>query len=253
MTQEPVSDEMLMAYVDNELDAADARRIEEAAGRDASVADRLEQLRRMRTAIRDAYADLAAEPAPAELEGCVRALIEASEAARGTVTPLRAMPPRPRVAAPAAGWALAASVAAVAIGIGGYLAGSTQAPRGGTAVALGPVGAQEVAQALSTLPAGEARALGQGRTLRPIVSFRDATGALCREFELAPGTGATMLGVACRVDGAWRVDFAMAAGNAARGYAPVSSTETLDAYLSAIHAGDPLSAEEERLALQEIR
>ncbi|TIN32241.1 MAG: anti-sigma factor, partial [Mesorhizobium sp.] len=37
------------------------------------------------------------------------------------------------------------------------------------------------------------------------------------------------------------------------GYAPASSTEALDAYLSAIEAGAPMSAEEEVKALDEIR
>ena len=58
-----------------------------------------------------------------------------------------------------------------------------------------------------------------------------------------------MIAVACNAAGEWLISFAVSAPGDAGGYAPASSTEALDAYLSAIEAGEPLSAEEEAAAL----
>lgn len=245
MTDAKVTDEMLMAYVDSELDQADARLIEEVAARDAGVAQRLERQRRTRAEIKAAYDGLIDEPVPAELDERVRAMVAKG---KGNVVPLRGRKAPPRL--PSAAWALAASVAAVAAGIGGYLAGTLN-ERSGDFVAVGAITAPSLATALSTVPAGGSHALGSGRSVRPIVSFRDAEGHLCREFEIAPSAGARTLGVACRAGSGWRVDFAMATGGEGEGYAPASSTETLDAYLHAISASPPLDPEEERAALRQ--
>ena len=61
------------------------------------------------------------------------------------------------------------------------------------------------------------------------------------------------MSVACRSGDEWRVSFAVVAPGDAGGYAPASSAEALDAYLSAIEAGEPLSAEDEAEALAEVR
>ncbi len=245
MTDEKVTNEMLMAYVDNELDQADARLIEEVAARDTGVAQRLERQRSMRAAVKAAYGGIVDEPVPQELEERVRAMVAKS---KDNVVPLRARTTSPRTRS--AAWALAASVAAIAIGIGGYLVGSLGG-RSGDTVALGAVTAPALASALSTAPSGESHALGSGALVKPVTSFRDAEGRLCREFEIAPRVGARTLGVACRAGSEWRVDFAMASGGEGEGYAPASSTETLDAFLHAISASAPLSAEEERAALRQ--
>jgi hypothetical protein len=146
----------------------------------------------------------------------------------------------------------AASIAAVLGGLAGWMLSSADdLPAGGLAVAGldGPA----LVGALATVPSGEPATLeGTGRRFVGIASFRDAAGALCREFEVdAPG-GPTVISVACREAEGWQVRLAIVAPGDQAGYAPASSTETLDAYLAAIGAEAPLSQEAERDALAAI-
>ena len=54
--------------------------------------------------------------------------------------------------------------------------------------------------------------------------------------------------VACRQDRTWVTQLALSSAKA-EGYVPASAQETIDAYLSSIEAGAPLSPEEERAIL----
>lgn len=56
----------------------------------------------------------------------------------------------------------------------------------------------------------------------------------------------------CNEEGEWRVRFAVNA-DAGEGYSPASSSEALEAYLSAVQAAEPLTAEEEAQALRKLR
>jgi len=252
MTHERMSEEMLMAYVDNELDEADARLVEAAARSDGSIAERIERLRQTRLAVRDAYAGLIDEPVPARLEERVRSMIDASGRAGAggdRVVPFKSAGRRPMWRTSSAGWALAASITAVAIGVGGYLAGQSTRGPGAAVVALGRITTEALATALSSLPSGEERELGPGEAVKLVLSFRDSSGTLCREFEIGRPAGRIVC-VACRPGDDWRVNFAMATGETGSEYAPASSTEALDAYLSAISASQPLTREEELAALR---
>ena len=62
-----------------------------------------------------------------------------------------------------------------------------------------------------------------------------------------------MVSVACRSEEQWQVRFTVAAAGADDGYAPASSLEALDAYLSAIGAGEPLSVDNEQTVLTTLR
>jgi hypothetical protein len=108
-------------------------------------------------------------------------------------------------------------------------------------------------EALATVESGkEIRLAGISDRFRVIATFRNNAEDLCREFEVDSADGSTVVSVACRSEGEWRVSFAVVAPGDAQGYAPASSGEALDAYLSAIEAGDPLSVEEEAEALAAI-
>lgn len=76
--------------------------------------------------------------------------------------------------------------------------------------------------------------------------------ARCAEnFELA--SASTLISVACRSQGLWDVRLAVAAPSAGADYVPAGATETVDAYLTSIHAGAPLSADEEAEALSGLQ
>ncbi|OYX25102.1 MAG: hypothetical protein B7Z10_07355 [Rhodobacterales bacterium 32-66-7] len=84
-------------------------------------------------------------------------------------------------------------------------------------------------------------------------SFRDAADRLCREIEQRVADGTGVVAVVCREDAGWKVRLVVATGATDEGsYAPASSNETLDAYLSATEAGAPLSRTDEAQALQDL-
>jgi hypothetical protein len=109
----------------------------------------------------------------------------------------------------------------------------------------------EIGALLSTLPSGQERRLADGPLLRTIGTFHTAAeGALCREFELDSAQNAAVI-VSCRSAGIWRVAFSTSSTPTGDGYAPASSLEALDAWLNAIGASAPLSAQDEARALAE--
>ena len=206
-----ISDELLMAYADGELTAAQAAEVERAMALDEALAERAALFADSRAAAKRAFA-----PAPA----------------------------------------VSAAVAlAVGAGTVWLAAGDARSVAGRSGGGLEVAGLQDpaISAALGLLPSGERSDLGDGASLSAIATFKDGAGALCREFEHDRAGGATVVAVACRMDGAWDIRFAIAAAGAASdGYAPASSLETLDAFLTATEAGAPLSAADEAAALGAI-
>lgn len=222
-----ITDEKLMAYADGELDPAEAQDIEARVAADPALADRL----RLFTATRGAMAGLAPPPVPDALSARIRALAETTPAAANVVPLAPRRPVRWQMAA-------AASVA-LAIGLG---AGIFAIPRN---EAFGTVG--DLAAALSSLPSGETADVAGG-SLHVISTFHEADGTLCREFEHDGPDARRLTSVACRGDGTWDLRLAVAGGGA-EGYAPVSSSDALEAWFAGTEAGPPLDPEAEAAAL----
>lgn len=247
---ETFTDETLMAYADGALDATAARRVSDAARSDEDIAARIALFRGTAEALGRAAEAERAEPAPEALIARVRATLDtAQRQTAGDVVPLRPRPPRGE--RPAAIWpaALAASLA-LAVGLG---AGWGLAPSGGTGEPPAFDGAwpaqADLSDPLSRLGTGEEASTEAGE-ITVISSFRDASGAFCREFEIA-AEGRGYVSVACRDAGDWHLRFAAATGSDADGYAPASSLEALDAYLEGIGAGGPLDPAAEAEALSD--
>lgn len=261
-----IDDEVLMAYADRELGAAEAKAVEEALARDPELARRLVLFHRTRADARSAFGEALAEPVPPELVANVKAMVaEHQRVSEGRGRPAGKPVPR-RPTSRWLGWGttrpalpLAASLAALAIGVAGYLAGHfTAAPAGpgDIAVAIGNVEAPELAAALSQMPGGEEWRLTPNRgepLVRMVASFRDAAGTLCREFELHGAEAPATLAVACRPGPVWTIGFAVTMPPAGDGYAPASATEALDAYLQSIGGNETLSQAEEQAALRVLK
>lgn len=256
MTRTDFSDETLMRFADGELDADTSAEIERAMETDDELVSRVALFIETRRAAQAAIKPLLDEPLPAELKATVERMVAEKTSPRtatgGTVVsfPRRAANERRtnRWLVP-----IAASLAAIVAGFGGYwLRGSGEPPLDGLQVAdiSGPV----LDDALATVASGEERQLpGSNQRFRAIATFRDNTQALCREFEVDSADRSTVVSVACLTGAEWRVTFAVTAPGDSGGYAPASSTETLDAYLTAIVAGPPLEAAEEAKALGGLR
>ena len=111
------------------------------------------------------------------------------------------------------------------------------------------LGSPEVIGALTSVASGEETTLTGGERFAAIATFEDGAGALCREYELDRTTGETLVSVACHDGSDWSLRLAIAASSDSTGYAPASSLDTLDAYLTATEAGAPMSLEDEAAAL----
>lgn len=248
MSGTDIDDVMLMAYADGELDETESARVEAALSDDPIVAARLVVFSRTREALVSAAAVRRADPLPVQVLSRAQASIDAAgRESDAEVVPLTRPDRRLRF------WpmSLAASLAAVGL-LCGYILSpyarvEPQEPR------FAILGATGLSEELDRLPAG-GRADIEGGEVAIIASFRDADGALCREFEVDSPDATTVVSVACRSQTGWVPKLAVIApADDGSQYAPASSLETLDAYLAAIGAGAPLPIEEESAALEDLQ
>lgn len=199
-------DDILMAYVDGEMDPAARGDLERAMAGDARLRERVAAVQAQRDRVRAAYAPVLDEPVPDRLSALLSAhapaatvvSLEAARAARG-----------PR--APAVSWAQWGGIAAgVVVGV---LVGMN-VPRGDADTSITLQGDRLVASgavghALSTQLASEP---ASGEAVAVQLSFVDKDGNVCRTFS----TNA-MAGLACRQGQSWTVQTLVAAERPAAG------------------------------------
>jgi hypothetical protein len=243
MTRYDFDDETLMAFADGELDEATSVRLETALAADEALAERLAVFLESRLLVASALKPLIDEPLPEALLASVRRMAEEAQGRQSEASNVVDLRPRPQVKR----WAehrwvmpLAAGIVLVITGVVGFTVGLNLYPSTMNSSA-------QVAAVLDREASGRDIALGSGEMLHIIATFRDKNGSLCREYELKQPSSST-LSIACRQDQAWVTQLALTSART-EGYVPASSQETIDAYLSSIQAGTPLSAEEERAAL----
>ncbi len=280
--EERYSDAMLMAYADGELTAEQRAEIDQALRQDASLAARLAVFAKTRTIASDAFEPLLEAPVPAALKDSIADLVarhdetanaapesgpapETTAGAGDTVVPLarnqttrnangrRSNARKPSFLGVRLDYALAASLMLAAGGVIGYLVATAGAPAPSGGILAAGIDNPAIATALRTVPSGDELTLEDGTRFRAIASFNDDADSLCREFEVDTADRSTIVSVACAADEAWRLRFVVVAGAPDAAFAPASSLEALDAYLSAIGAGAPLSAEAEQAALDGLR
>ncbi|MGE6781896.1 anti-sigma factor family protein [Ensifer adhaerens] len=262
MSDTEFSDEILMAFADGELDEETTRRVEAALETDDDVMARVAMFMETRAAASDALKPVLDEPVPDELVAKVRAMAAAAGgAARTADAPVTGddnvvafRRPQDQAAALRGGpsrllMAMAASLLVVVGGAGGYLLrGGGLADAGSIQVAgtIGPALSAILDQAAS----GEDVVVGEGQgTVRLVSAFELGSGQLCREYELTQPGEPGLVSVACRKANVWQTRLAVARPEGGDGYAPASSLETVDAFLTSIGAGQPLDADAEKKAL----
>jgi len=219
-----LSDEMLMAFADGELDAAAMADVARAAAADPAVFRRIGGFGDARRQSRAAFDAELAEPVPARLVAGLMA-----EPATPTVRWRRAMP------------AVAAALAIVAAGVG-YLIGDFSRPApGSTLLALGPA----ERSALDRLLTGEQATLASGQLA--VTGSWPVTDGVCRSLTLTPPEQPAVRALACGTAGAWAVEIAFA-DSASGGFTPASTAgaEALDAMLDQHGATAAVTGEAER-------
>ena len=196
-----LSEEMLMAFADGELEASACASVEQAMREDPQIAQRVARHRALRERLQGAFAAELQQPVPARLLAAARNVAPQSahkvssmqEVRNARATKVRLNFNRRPLTA------MAASVL-LGLGLGFALFRQGDAPliraAGGVLVAHG-----ELDRALSNqLAAGQAR----DSSVRLGVSFLAKVGDYCRTFSLL-GSGSTA-GIACRHNAQWQID-----------------------------------------------
>ena len=223
-----VDDDLLMSYLDGELDDAERARVEAAIAADPALQRQLEEQRALRDRLRAHYDPVAEEEVPPRLRALLEPEIVDLAAERSRRRPI---------------WQAMTAIAAsllVGILVGRSLPGGVEGPvavEDGVLIARGAL-----AEALDTQLAS---AQSPDAATRIGVSFARGDGAYCRTFE-----GAALSGLACREGTKWRM--VMTAGGSAgtrgdyrqAGNASAQIAETAQELM----ATEPLDAAGERRA-----
>ena len=224
-----ISDERFFAWLDGELDPAEAAAIDELVAADRELQQRADAHRALGRRLGAAFDALAEAPIPAALRG-----------ADVVSFPARTAPPISR----GMQWAAMAATLAIGVVAGTMINNGASGPvgrEGGQLVASGEL-EQALYTRLASVPADQGPRIG--------LTFRDASGDLCRSF-----TDQGVAGMACHQEGDWRIrglfqasegdqgEFRMAAGPDPR----------LAGMIDSVMAGEPLDAAGERKALDALR
>jgi hypothetical protein len=228
-----ITEEMLAAFADGELDGAEQARVAAAVAAEPALARKVEAHRALKTRLAAHFAPIAEENIPEELAalltgpsapehpGAELVSLAAARQRRGLV-------PMVRRWGPIAGPALAASLVL-----------SIWQPWQSTP----PVGYADasLAGALDTQLSGGPEA---GSDTRILVSFERQGGGLCRAWR-----GASTGGIACRDDAGWKIERQFALGAPQQGeFRQASSEAELLAAAQDMATGEALDAAEERAA-----
>jgi len=244
----PIDDDTLQAYVDGELDASDAARIDAALAHDAVLARRVQQACAVREQLRAAFDPVLDEPVPAHLSALLQppsaqaampatrlgmpAGRHGTDATRRHATRRRFVP----------GAALAASVALLAVALWWWQPGGDMVRmQGGQSFAAGAL-AHALDEALASEPDAHAPvAIG--------LSFRSIDGRICRTFELR--TPPARAGLACHSDAGWALPVLSAMVPSEGGELRQAASSLPPAVQAAVDArlrGDVFDAQQERAA-----
>lgn len=241
-----IDEETLQAYVDGELDAAGAARIDAALAHDAELGRRVREARAVRARLRAAFDPVLDEPVPERLSALLQPPAEKRATSPG---------PRPRSGGwrragatrrhghrwHAAGAALAATVVLAAAILWWWRAGAMVRTQDGRAFAAG-----ELERALDHELASEPDARA---TVAIGLSFRSVDGHICRSFVLH--TRPARAGLACHGETGWSLPVlgpaAQPHGGELRQAASVLSPQ-VQAAVDARLRGEVFDARQERAA-----
>lgn len=234
-----IDDERFFAWLDGELDPADATAVEAMVAASPALQSRAEAHRAMKAQLQANFGTILHDPMPAALTAAIRP--QANVIDLGAARAARARAP---IAAEAQrSWprwgAMAATLCAGLVG-GLMFAGAPSGPvieRDGRMIASGELGRALDMQLASAQTTGEAIRIG--------LTFRTGSGDICRSFAARSANG-----VACHDDGAWQVR-GLFAGNGAAGadYRMAAGGDPkVMAMIDDMIAGEPFDATREKAA-----
>ena len=268
-----VSDAVLVAYVDGELDEAERVRVAAVLASDAGLRSQADRLRASRERVRVAFDEVLREPVPQHLID----FIHHGSSSAGTVSSVATATARPVVAFEArsgrrseqrpalfAPFRMAAGVALLLLaGAGGWLLHPLLSGEG-VARSNDPLQAAMWARtlnaALDRVPSGDGLAIGApergGGTVKVVSTFRTQDQRYCRQYAIELQPKGQLDGLACRTPhGEWLVEQQarrIAQSDAPSGLRPASgrARQGIDATVDSLIEGGVLDASEEHHLIQ---
>ena len=242
-----ITEEMLIAFADGELDPRDRETVMRAVAADPELGQKLAAHQRLRTRLSEHFEPLTEEPVPDRLKALlvqkpgseddnVVSLASVREGRKGKVE-------RERRNGWLPGWGNFAAIAAtlvLGLAVGQSMNdGSPVGIRGSGLVAQG-----NLAKVLDTRLAS---AQEPDPETRIGLTFRSKGGEICRTFD-----GAAMAGLACREAGRWRLEQLLPGASAGSDYRQASAADPrIAASVQGMIAGVPFDAQAEKAALDE--
>ncbi len=244
-----VSEEVLTAYADGQLDGAKRSDVERALAANPQLAARLQRYRALQQRLRGTYDGVLAEPLPEHMRETLRAHVSTTPAA-SAVADFAAHRAAAAEARAARGWRSQAWLAAAASVLLGLALGYALPHRDGAQMLQirdGKLIAQgTLAAALDTqLAAQQSRT----ETVHVGLSFRNAQGSYCRTF--STDRGAALEGLACHAHDAWQLRLLTGDDRQAVGAYRTAASGLPPALLAQVQAeinGEPLDAAQEAAA-----
>jgi negative regulator of sigma E activity len=240
-----VTRETLMAFVDGELAPDEARRVAAEVAKDPALNAYVEQQKTLAGTLKSAFAPVLEAPIPERIERAVR---DTPIPWEGLLVRLQRLWHELKTRVGQAWLPAAALAAGIALGIlldGSFGTGSDLRTKDGALIAQ-----DALAQALTVELASEQIA-DTGSAARIGVSFRSADGFFCRSFETRTGARGAVAGIACLKNGDWQIAALAGATPRAEGEFATAGGDmpsVIRSALSAMIAGDPLDAAQERAA-----
>jgi hypothetical protein len=245
----PITDEMLMAFADGELEGEEAARIESAIEGSPELLARVEMFLTSRLKAQNAFRTILTEPVPDRLLKTVMGAdvpAPAAEAREGAeILPFDRVMSR---AGPKRGWtgiALAASIAAIfAAGAAGFLVGRGN---GVPANAMAGLLANEksIAGLLTEAPDGARRDLAGQLSVSVSATYRAADQSLCRAIDVMhPPSTTAAKALACHGEAGWTIAGALPASRSDGLFRPAGAGVSIETLLDAAGASEALPAAE---------
>jgi hypothetical protein len=239
-----ITDELLMAYADEQLSAEERAQVDAAVARDPLLAERISQHRALRQTLQQSFAGVLTEPVPERL-------LAAAQAVRSSAAPVDlAAARKAKRGTGAQQWTWrewGAIAASLLIGLlFGHLGpppdtGTLVASRDGGLIAQGAL-ARSLSEQLASGPPIT-------KEVHVQLSFRDKSGAICRSFLVRQTQ--SYAGLACHESGMWRIPALTEAEPGSDTGLQMASSSLPPVILAAVNAriaGEPLDADGERMA-----
>jgi hypothetical protein len=244
-----ITDELLVAYVDDELDASQRVMVSSLLTDNPALARRAEEMRLARDLLREAFPLNPDASIPPAIDVAANRLAEA-HARRGS---------RRRATYRFKDWRKYSMVAGIVLCVAApasYLAWRAGGESTGSSVIasmrIGPTTALH--RVLESTPSANViNVPAEDAAMRAVLTFRAKDGRFCREFEVIASSGGSK-GVACRDQGEWRAEVLVSAAVAptsSTSYAPAGESDdaAIAEAVGRLIEGDPLSSQQEARVL----